>query len=369
MGADLTSAKFIKCIFDEVEFQHTEMEDIDIRSCVFRHSSLLECTFDEAYIQANFHNSHWWQCRFNHATFCKVEMMGSSFLGISGGSKLTLPADSDIADLMEDDERPLSGCSFDTCDFLFCNFTGLHFGESSFIRCGFAQSKLCNTDLSKSVQTLMHAFRACDLDGALLPPGTQTTSGIPVLDREFASLNRVNTLIVVLSLYFFVAHLSAQDLYEFSIQPISIRLPYHHFLWLLTAVLLVLQIFSAFRAQRLAVSLALAPAIFEDGLPLPEKVGSGLYSDLIWRFKAVPHEERQLRPPPYSVPSLVLCTAASFFPVPIALFAVSIENILRGAPLWFQVAPLAAFTLSALSAAFFLHQFSVELSSAINDRD
>ena len=345
------------------------MEDVDIDSCVFMHSYLLKCSLDEAHVQAKFHNSHWWQCRFNHASFYRVEMMGSSFLGIMGGSKLTLPDDSDLAALLDDEEPPASGCSFDTCDFLLCNFTGLNFGASSFMRCGFAQSKLCNADFSRSVQTLMHAFRACDLDGALLPQGTQTASAIPTLNREFASLNRLNMLLVALSLYFFIAHLSSQELYEFSIQPISIRLPYHHFLWLLTAALLVLQVYSAFRAQRLAVSLANAPTIFEDGLSLPEKVGSGFYSDLVWRFKAVPHEEGRLRPPPYSLPSMILSTAASYFSVPIALFAVSIENILRDAPLWFKLAPLAAFAFSALAAVFFLHHFSSELAAGIDDRE
>jgi uncharacterized protein YjbI with pentapeptide repeats len=142
-----------------------------------------------------------------------------------GGSKVGFPDASDTADLVEEDERSPNGCQFDTCSFELCNFTRLNFGESTFMRCGFPRSKLCRADLSHSVQTLMHAFQACDLDGALLPPGTTTASGIPTLDREFLNLNRLNTILMVLCLYFFAAHLSTQEMYEFALQSIGIRLP------------------------------------------------------------------------------------------------------------------------------------------------
>jgi hypothetical protein len=130
-------------------------------------------------------------------------------------------------------------------------------------------------------------------------------------------------------------------------------------------ILLFLQAFCAFRAQRLAASLAIMPAIFEDGLPLPEKLSSGLYSDLIWRYKAVPHEEVRLRPPPYSVASLILSTAASFFAVPLILFAVLVEVLLRKPFFWAQVGLFFAFLISALAAVYFMYRFAVEISLEI----
>jgi uncharacterized protein YjbI with pentapeptide repeats len=75
-SGSFTSAKFEKCNFDDVEIYSVDMEDISVSQCVFSHSNLLNCEFDEAHVSGNFHKCHWWQCRFNHASFYKVEMMG-----------------------------------------------------------------------------------------------------------------------------------------------------------------------------------------------------------------------------------------------------------------------------------------------------
>jgi uncharacterized protein YjbI with pentapeptide repeats len=243
----------------------------------------------------------------------------------------------------------LSGYDLSGLDFRGAILAQVKFGEALVERASFRAADLREADLSAVRALLPLQLAGADLAGAKLPESFREFAASKYVDAASSHVQKMLFLLLLICVYCWLTIAVTTDaglLNNFSETPLPIintKINLVMFYWTAPFLLLCVYLYLHICLQRLWEALAELPAVFPDGLPLPQHVHPWLWNGLVWAF----FPRLRDRAPPVLKLQKILAIFLVWWAGPITILA-----------LWFRYLPAHDWTITTFQIvllAFALH--------------
>lgn len=237
----------------------------------------------------------------------------------------------------------LSGYSLSGLDFREANLARVKFGDAQVEETSFRSADLREADLSGARGLLAPQLAGADLAGAKLPESFKEFTALKHVEAASGHVQKIFFLLLLVCVYCWLTIAITTDaslFNNFAEQPLPIigtRINLVMFYWAGPFLLLCVYLYFHLCLQRLWEALAELPAVFPDGLPLPQRIHPWLWNGLVWAYFP---RLRDRRPPLLGLQKL-LAILLVWWAGPLTIWA-----------LWHRYRPAHDWTVTLLQVVF-----------------
>lgn len=311
---DVKSVKFINCTLNNISFEHAEgLEHVDLKNFEFINASfshikhgLENRNFSEKTLlnirfvycdlsKTLFNNSTLKNCNFINCTlentdFFNADLFKSNFERSDLNSTIITTARSYLS-------TTFNACTIEDKDFSKKDFTEASFAGSNVLNSSFKECILQHTSFASARFMTSKSIGGSDITGATLPDYISDFKSLSIIEEASKNLKPLFITLLFLCFYSFVTLLYSDNSETNKLPFIGINVKEKYLFHIMPVLLVLVYLYFLFYVQKIWVHMRLLPAVFQDGVALPERVFPWLLNSFSWfHLKRLKHTRKGISP-------------------------------------------------------------------------